>query len=95
MGSRKICGDQRAAGVITADMTNPYDARLRIQIGSLSQLITLTTRPRHFGGHQLLFPASAHGTQGISKPLMAPEVRPPGSGLEVLHRPLRYGVMHH
>ena len=48
-------GDERAAGVITADMANPYDAWFRIQIGSLSQLITLTTRPRHFGGHQWYF----------------------------------------
>ena len=36
-------------------MANPYDAWLRIQIGGLSQLITLTTRPRHFGGHQWYF----------------------------------------
>ena len=47
--------EERAAGVISSDMTNPDDAWFRIQIGSLSQRIMLVARPRHFGGHQWYF----------------------------------------
>jgi hypothetical protein len=39
-----------ARGVITADMTDPHDAWLRIQIGESVQRITLVSRSRHFGG---------------------------------------------
>jgi hypothetical protein len=48
-------GDETAAGIIIADMVDPFDAWLRIQIGALSQRVTLTPRPRHFGGHQWYF----------------------------------------
>jgi len=42
-------------GVISADMSNQYDAWLRIQIGDSTQQITLVWRSRHFGGHQWFF----------------------------------------
>ena len=59
-------GDETAAGVITADMANPYDAWLRIQIGGLSQLITLTSSSTPFRWSPVVFQMSSHGTQGIS-----------------------------
>jgi hypothetical protein len=44
-----------ANGLITADMSDPADAWLRVEIGSLVQRITLVPQPRHFGGRQWFF----------------------------------------
>jgi hypothetical protein len=44
-----------ANGLITADMSDPAEAWLRVEIGSLVQHITLVSRPRHFGGRQWFF----------------------------------------
>jgi hypothetical protein len=44
-----------ARGIISADMTDPSDAWLSVQIGDFIQRITLVSRPRHFGGHQWYF----------------------------------------
>jgi hypothetical protein len=41
-----------ASGVITADMTDPSHAWLRIAMGRFVQQMTLVSRPRHYGGHQ-------------------------------------------
>jgi hypothetical protein len=46
------CWGEIANGSITADMSDPAEAWLRVEIGSLVQLITLVSRPRHFGGRQ-------------------------------------------
>ncbi|HEV2899900.1 MAG TPA: hypothetical protein VGX71_19120 [Pseudaminobacter sp.] len=45
-------GELIASGVITADMTDPFDGWFHIEIGSVSQRIILRSRPRHFGGRQ-------------------------------------------
>jgi hypothetical protein len=42
-------------GIISADMSDQYDAWLRIQIGDSIQRMTLVSRSRHFGGHQWFF----------------------------------------
>src|SRR6185312_11363641 len=42
-------------GIVTADMSEPDQGWLRIQIGSLDHRIILVARPRHFGGHQWFF----------------------------------------
>lgn len=47
--------DYITSGIITADMTNPYDGWFRIEIDDLNQRINLTTRDRHFGGRQWYF----------------------------------------
>jgi hypothetical protein len=41
--------------VITADMTDPNHAWLRIAVGRFAQQITLVSRPRHYGGRQWFF----------------------------------------
>jgi len=42
-------------GIISADMTDPHDSWLGIQIGESTQRITLVSRSRHFGGRQWFF----------------------------------------
>ena len=42
-------------GIISADMTDPHDSWLGIQIGESRQRITLVSRSRHFGGCQWFF----------------------------------------
>ena len=44
-----------ANGLITANMSDPAEAWLRVEIGNLVQRITLVPQPRHFGGHQWFF----------------------------------------
>ncbi|MDX3968133.1 MAG: hypothetical protein QHD01_16240 [Bradyrhizobium sp.] len=44
-----------ASGTIEADMRDPHDGWLRIELGSFVQRITLMSRPRHFGGRQWFF----------------------------------------
>jgi hypothetical protein len=44
-----------ATGMISADMSGKDAGWFRIQLGSLDQWITLTARPRHFGGRQWYF----------------------------------------
>jgi hypothetical protein len=44
-----------ARGVISADMTDPHDSWLGIQIGESAQRITLVSQSRHFGGGQWYF----------------------------------------
>ena len=46
---------QVASGIISAEMSDPHDAWLRIQMGESVQRITLVSRSRHFGGHQWYF----------------------------------------
>jgi hypothetical protein len=48
-------------GVISADMSDQYDAWLRIQIGDSIQRMTLVSRSRHFGGRQWFFLCPATG----------------------------------
>jgi hypothetical protein len=49
-------GEEIASGLVSADMRNPRDAYLDIQLGGLNQRIRLTTEPRHFGGMVLHLP---------------------------------------
>lgn len=44
-----------ASGLISADMTGPFEGWFRIQVGSLDQQIRLATEQRHFGGRQWYF----------------------------------------
>ena len=46
---------QVARGIISAEMSDPHDAWLRIQIGEAVQRITLVSRSRNFGGRQWFF----------------------------------------
>ena len=46
---------QVARGIISAEMSDPHDAWLRIQIGESVQRITLVSRSRNFGGRQWFF----------------------------------------
>jgi hypothetical protein len=62
-----------ARGVISADMTNPDSAWVRIAIGRFAQQITLVSRPRHFGGHQWFF--LCPDTAGLATVLW----KPPGA----------------
>ena len=62
-----------ASGVITADMTDPSDARLQIAMGRFVQQITLVSRPRHLGGRQWLFVCPVTG--GLATVLW----KPPGA----------------
>jgi hypothetical protein len=48
-------------GIIGADMSDQYNAWLRIQIGDSIQQITLVSRSRHFGGRQWFFLCPATG----------------------------------
>ena len=48
-------------GVISADMTSPRDAWLKVQLGESIQRIALTSRVRHFGGRQWFFVCPATG----------------------------------
>ena len=48
-------GDERASGLITADMTRTIVGWFRIQIGHLDQRIDLLAETRHFGGRQWYF----------------------------------------
>jgi hypothetical protein len=50
-----------ARGVISADMTDPNRAWLRIAMGGFVQQITLVSRPRHFGGSQWFFVCAVTG----------------------------------
>jgi len=52
---------QVARGVISAEMSYPHDAWLRIQIGESVQRITLVSRSRNFGGRQWFFLCPATG----------------------------------
>ena len=52
-----------ARGIISADMSDQYDAWLRIQIGDSIQRITLVSRSRHFGGRQWFFLCPATGRE--------------------------------
>jgi hypothetical protein len=52
---RHLYWDEIASGMISADMSGAREGWLRIQIGRLDQWITLTARPRHFGGRQWYF----------------------------------------
>jgi hypothetical protein len=62
-----------ASGVITADMTDPDHAWLRIAMGRFVQQITLVSRPRRFGGRQWFFQCPA--TQRLASVLW----KPPGA----------------
>jgi hypothetical protein len=62
-----------ARGIISADMTDPHDSWLRVQIGESKQRITLVSRSRHFGGRQWFFVCPA--THRIVTVLW----RPPGA----------------
>jgi hypothetical protein len=62
-----------ASGVITADMTDPDHAWLRIAMGRFVQQITLVSRPRRFGGRQWFFQCPA--TQRLARVLW----KPPGA----------------
>jgi hypothetical protein len=50
-----------ARGIINAEMSDPHDAWLRIQIGEAVQRITLVSRSRKFGGRQWFFLCPATG----------------------------------
>ena len=52
---------QVARGIISAEMSDPHDAWLRIQIGEAVQRITLVSRSRKFGGRQWFFLCPATG----------------------------------
>lgn len=47
--------EQKAFGMITADMSGTDEGWFRIQIGRLDQRIILVARPRHFGGRQWFY----------------------------------------
>ena len=47
--------EEKAFGVITADMSGTYEGWFRIQIGNFEQRIALVARPRNFGGRQWFF----------------------------------------
>ena len=57
-------------GIISADMTDPHDSWLGIQIGESTQRITLVSRSRHFGGRQWFFvcPATNRTATVLWKP---------------------------
>jgi hypothetical protein len=57
-------------GIISADMTDPHDSWLGIQIGESTQRITLVSRSRHFGGRQWFFvcPATDRTATVLWKP---------------------------
>jgi hypothetical protein len=65
---------QVARGIISAEMGDPYDAWLRIQIGESVQRITLVSRSRNFGGRQWFFLCPATGR------LATVLWKPPGAG---------------
>jgi hypothetical protein len=48
-------GDERASGLITADMTGTIGGWFRIQIRQIDQRIDLLAETRHFGGRQWYF----------------------------------------
>jgi hypothetical protein len=61
-------GDITASGIITADMSDPYQGWLRIQsakTGSLDQRIGLVAQPRHYGGRQWYFVCPYTGRRAI------------------------------
>src|SRR5262245_36709674 len=62
-----------ARGVISADMTNPYDAWMTITLGNSVQRIDLKGLDRHFGGRQWFFVCPA--TSRLATVLW----RPPGA----------------
>src|SRR5215475_4018770 len=53
--------------VISADMTSPRDAWLKVQFGESIQRIELTSRVRHFGGRQWFFVCPATGRRAEVK----------------------------
>jgi hypothetical protein len=59
-----------ARGIISADMTDPHDSWLTLQIGESTQRITLVSRSRHFGGRQWFFvcPATHRTATVLWKP---------------------------
>jgi hypothetical protein len=59
-----------ASGVITADMTDPSNAWVRLAIGRFAQQITLVSRPRHYGGRQWFFVCPV--TDGLATVLWKP-----------------------
>jgi len=61
---------QVARGIISAEMSDPHAAWLRIQIGESVQRITLVSRSRNFGGRQWFFlcPATGHLATVLWKP---------------------------
>ena len=66
IGSRGIVWNHSYWGeveraVISADMTSPRDAWLKVQFGESIQRIELTSRVRHFGGRQWFFVCPATG----------------------------------
>ena len=65
---------QVARGIISAEMSDPHHAWLRIQIGESVQRITLVSRSRKFGGRQWFFVCPATG--GLATVLW----KPPGAG---------------
>jgi hypothetical protein len=77
IGARRISWSNShreiASGVITADMTDPDHAWLRIAMGRFVQQITLVSRPRRFGGRQWFFQCPA--TQRLASVLW----KPPGA----------------
>ncbi len=48
-------GHEIASGIISSDLTGPYEGLLWISIGDLRQKIHMVARRRHFGGHQWFF----------------------------------------
>jgi len=64
---------QVARGIISAEMSDPHHAWLRIQIGESVQRITLVSRSRKFGGRQWFFVCPATG--GLATVLW----KPPGA----------------
>lgn len=62
-----------ASGVITADMTDPGHAWLRLVIARFVQQITLVSRPRQLGGRQSFFVCPVTG--GLASVLW----KPPGA----------------
>ena len=48
-------GREVASGIISSDLTRPYEGWLWVRVGDLRQNIHMVARPRHFGGYQWFF----------------------------------------
>jgi hypothetical protein len=48
-------GDEIASGIVSSDLTGPYEGWLWVRVGDLGQKIHMVARPRHFGGYQWFF----------------------------------------